>query len=658
MCGIFGLVDLERVRQKRPWGNAELGDITDARDAMTHRGPDGQGLWQANGVALAHRRLAILDLTYTGAQPMRGRDGCALTFNGEIYNYLELRKDLVANGAEFRGSSDTEVLLVALQTWGLAQTLLRIRGMYAFAFWDAPNKQLHVARDRVGKKPLYYWQHGERLAFSSTLASLQLWLLAQRIKLDIDPVAVEHFLASGYIEAPRTIFRQVRKLTAGQSMTFDDQGANFSAAAVIPFANPGKPLDGQSLDQLDDLLQKAVERRLRSDVPVATFLSGGLDSALVTAVAARQVAGMTAYTVRTADRNADEFATAEKVAKATGVKHVVLDVSADDLSQLPELVRQYGEPFGDSSALPTYLIAQAAGVHHRVILTGDGGDEVQGGYSGARLFALRQQFRATLGFALPDALAQRLEASKQGGAGDLAFKALRLLGNGAQAIAAQRDQLNRLHDCFKPTLRPILAEQGWQATIAQRFLALPAFNELDRALGLDFSLYLPEDLCVKVDVASMAFAVETRAPLLDSDFTDACWQIDARDRVTTNQSKRIIRQLLARYLPADCILGRKQGFSIPVAQWVNTPALRIQLDADLRLGFAGMPWLDTGALADALTKLDQSKLDQGNLRWRLLWLGQWSRRWNDVTQWSIANQGATGYSAESGYFKAVAGPRG
>jgi asparagine synthase (glutamine-hydrolysing) len=624
MCGIIGVVDLDRVAARQPWQVGELAAVEMARDGMRHRGPDGAGLWHAPGIAFGHRRLAILDLSPGGHQPMVSPGGSVLTFNGEIYNYLEIKAELLDAGRTFTSTSDTEVLLQALDTWGLSRTLARIRGMYAFAWWDGA--ALHLARDPIGKKPLYWHKLGQRLAFSSALDPLAHWLAQAGVALAVDPVAVEHHLAGGYIPAPRTIYQDIQKLAAGASLTLDPQGLTEHAPRPIPFARRGQRLDAATLDQLDALFDQAVRRRLRSDVPVATFLSGGLDSSLVTAAAARVQPGITAYTVRTPARNQDEFAVACQVAKVTGVRHQVLDLDTQALDRTPELVRLYGEPFGDSSALPSYLIAEAAGHHHRVILTGDGGDEVQGGYSGAQLFAVRHLLHDRLHLPdLPDLASQPLEDAvgrlpKR--LGDADFKAIRLFAHADLALAVQRDGLHKLHAWFHADLRPRLRQEGWTAEVRRRAATLQAAGELDRALGLDFSLYLPEDLCVKVDVAAMGHGVETRAPLLDLDFTDASWRVRPFDRVRPWQTKRVVRALLARHLPPECVLGRKQGFSVPVDHWMQ--ARRPWLIEALRAGLPGMPWLDGEAIAATLAARQAQGEADGTLLWRLWFLQQWA----------------------------------
>ena len=627
MCGIVGIVDFDRVQARVPWTDDTLADVTTLRDGLTHRGPDSAGLWDAPGVVLGHRRLAIVDLSPGGHQPMVGVDGGVITFNGEIYNYIELKREL--GGYTFRSSSDTEVLLAAFGTWGVPETMQRARGMAAFGYWQPSQRTLWLGRDAIGKKPLFVWRHGPRLAFASELWPLVQWLHRAGVSLDVDPVAIEHFLAAGYIPAPRTVFAQIRKLQAGEILRCDATGNHPQAIRPVPFARDPRPLDARAVADLDALLEQAVVRRLRADVPVATFLSGGLDSTLVTAVAAQLHPGLTAYTVRTGDGNEDELEIARRVAQRTGVRHEILDLGPGDLSVLPELVRHYGEPFGDSSALPTWRVSEAAGRHHRVVLTGDGGDEVQGGYPRSQLFALRHWVHDRLHVPEVPHLREHLGLPRQTGAQgrveDAIFRAFRVLSPGAQAAAAQRDQLTHLHHLFAPDLAPTLESHGWQSLVRSRFAALPAASELDRALGLEFTLYLPEDLNMKVDVASMAHAVETRAPLLDLDFTDASWQIRPQDRVRPRQTKRIIRALLAKRLPADCVLPGKRGFAAPVGQWLGTKSMRGTLESRLRAGLPGLPWLDGPAAADELNRRYASGAEVGALAWRLLWLTEWGQ---------------------------------
>ncbi len=667
MCGISGIVDFDRLAAGVPFGDEDLALAAALRDGMRHRGPDGEGQWTTPGVILSQRRLAILDLAPTGAQPMVDADGSALTFNGEIYNYVELRTELQALGHSFRSTGDSEVLLRALRVFGPERTLPKLRGMFAFAYYEASARALWLARDPIGKKPLYLWrsvgslasasaQGGGQLVFASSLWPLAGWLRAKGIRLDADPVAVEHHLAAGYIAAPRTIWRQVAKLEAGETLRIDAHGLRRIAPPPPPFATPGRRLSPTTLDELERLLARAVERRLRSDVPVATFLSGGIDSSLVTALAARSHPGITAYTVRTGDGQEDELAIARLVARATGVRHEIIDVDAGGLDLLPRLVRHHGEPFGDSSALPSWRIAERAGREHRVVLTGDGGDEVQGGYRRTQLFAVRHWLHdragvpmlpvpagapasllhaaAALERALPMGLSRRFRPTGRLQAST--FRAHRLLAPGAMSLVAESEGVRDLHSWFAAELRPTLRTEGFSALQTRTFEAFSAATELDRCLAVEFRLYLPEDLTMKMDVATMAHAVEARAPLLDVDFTNACWQIAASDRVTPLQTKQILRGLLARLLPPEARMKRKQGFSVPMHTWMSDRARIDALCTRLRAGLPGLPDFD-GAMAAAEIERRAGFAGSspaqaargaaiGDLGYRLAFLAEWAEQ--------------------------------
>lgn len=627
MCGIFGVLDRRRQGHGAAWTDTELAAFDGARDAMAHRGPDGAGTWSAPGILLGHRRLAILDLSDSATQPMRHAGGSLLTFNGEIYNYLELRQDLAAVGVSVASSGDTEVLLAALATWGPEQTLRRVRGMYAFAWYDPQSRDLWLARDPIGKKPLYVADDGEQLVFSSTLESILLWRRAQGARaLAIDPVAVEHFLACGYISAPRTIFAGVEKLQAHQWRRIGPKGTTTGRFQPVPFADgAGARLGPATLDGLHEKFDQAIERRLRSDVPVATFLSGGLDSSLVTAAAARHHGDrLVAYTVLTGHGNDDELAIARGVAAHVGAEHRLLEFDALKLDRFDELVRHWGEPFGDSSALPSFLIAEAAGREHRVILTGDGGDEVQGGYRPAQLFALRRLLHDRLRLPqLPLTAAPRPRRRRHLGA--IRFRLRRLLTTGVQAVGMSVEASQCLAPIFTPSARHALAGRGWREELQGHFNAMPTSDELDRALALDFSVYLAEDLMVKVDVACMAHAVEARAPLLDLDFTDACWGIRPFDRVRPWQRKRVVRALAERFLPDELLIKRKQGFSIPVERLMESAEIRQEVS---QAALAGHPLLDgvlDGAGLEAeLQRQWREGLEPGVFTWRLRWLQRWA----------------------------------
>ena len=488
MCGFFGVVDIARLQAGAAFERHHEVHFDALRDRIAHRGPDAAATHASPGVLLGHRRLSILDLSPDGAQPMVSPAGTVLVFNGEIYNYVELRADLRARGETFHSTGDTEVLLRALDVWGFDATLQRLRGMFAFAAWNPQRGELWLARDHVGKKPLFIGQHGDALAFGSALEPVAAWLFAQGMPLQVEPIALDQILAAGWVTAPHTGVVGIRKLPPATALTIRRDGSSDERRFwTIPFVQRHRRLDATTLGELRLLFEAAIARRLRSDVPVATFLSGGLDSSLVTAAASRQHGRLTAYTVRTGDGNEHELDLATRIARHLGLDHRVLDLHLDPLAELDALIPMYGEPFADSSSLATAAISRLAGREHRVVLTGDGGDEVQGGYLGARLMATRALLWAgdgnaqSTGQRLRDGLRRPLEwsldapsrraSSRLPGA---RFRLLRLLGTADAAMTVRDDGLDLASSLLTPQARQALGDDAWPRWLAARLAALQA----------------------------------------------------------------------------------------------------------------------------------------------------------------------------------------
>ena len=622
MCGIIGSFEPNR---RQPFDESERERMIEARDQMTTRGPDGAGLWADGRTILGHRRLAILDLSVAGAQPMVAASGVALTFNGEIYNYVELRDELRRLGVAVESSGDTAVLLAAYERWGLVATLKRLRGMFAFAIWDPGAGQLHLARDPVGKKPLFVADHAGGVAFASTIGALRSWL-PRGADLRLDPVAVEHLLVGGYVPAPRTIYRGVSKLAAGTWLTVGLDGERTGAAHYTPPIGRGdRRLNATTIAELDAQLDTAVARRLRSDVPVATFLSGGLDSSLVTACAAAKQPGITAYTVRTGHDNEDEFALAKAIAKHTGATHRVVELPTLTDELIAEFVKDWPEPLCDSSMLPSWLVAKVTARDFRVVLTGDGGDELHGGYGNSTTFALRRWSRRLAPATLLDApLCNTADGLGRGA--QVAFKLARLFASAPAAVGLRHDRLDHaVRDLIDPRHHGLLAQQGWTAEWTRRFMTAPTDDELERMQAADFSVYLPDDLLMKVDGATMAHSLEARAPLLDLDFVNAAWAVRSHDRTRPWASKRIIRALFDRRLPKKLRMRRKHGFSVPVAEVFTADVVRERL---LQADRGELPGLGEvfapGAFATALRSPGMTGPDKGELVWRLWMLAEWA----------------------------------
>lgn len=650
MCGIFGVVDHSRLSVGAAWTRAELRWFDSLRDRLYRRGPDGAATWSESGVLLGHRRLSILDLSEAGAQPMVSSSGTVLVFNGEIYNYVELRSDLEAAGATFRSSGDTVVLLEALDRWGLQRTLARIRGMYAFVAWRPVERQLWMARDPVGKKPLFIGRHRGAVVFGSAVDPVLAWLAASGYRPQLDPVAINHALATGWVPATRTGLTGIEKLAAGTCLVIDAAGAERRQVFwSIPFPTSRVSLDVPTEAKLVDLFEQAINRRLRSDVPVATLLSGGLDSSLVTAAACRGNPSIVAYTAHTRHDNDDEFRLAGRIARHLKIEQRVIDIDAAALDGLDTLVAHYGEAFCDSSALPTAAICRAAGQHHRVVLTGDGGDEVQGGYIGAQLFALRallwqgDRLEAQPGSLRRRAFSLLEDGSRRlrGGLPAWQFRLLRLIASPLQVLTLRDDGLDGSAALLNAGARIALGDDEWQTWLRRRVFEMNPPSAIDAQLGLDFSTYLADDLNVKVDVAAMASSVETRAPLLDVDFVTACWGVKTLDRVRPWARKRIIRMLANRYLPSHLLIQRKQGFSVPVGRWLATTGAGAAVLADLESGSTGLETVidprEVLAVVDANRRTGRPSTE---LIWRLLVLSRWVR-------WVRANSAdAAGWSRQ------------
>lgn len=556
MCGIVGLI-------------GAAGETHAALAALRHRGPDARGQWHsADGrAALGHARLAILDLDARANQPLTcPRTGNVLIFNGEIYNYRDLRAELVKAGWVFRTTSDAEVLLAAYGEWGEG-CLPRLNGMFAFAVYEEVAGRLFLARDRIGKKPLYYaWRDGV-LGFASELKGLlALW---PELPRELDPAALAAYLDLGYIPGELCIYRAVRKLPPAHCALLADGRLAVQRYWQLPPPDAGFRDDAAALDQLDALLDDAVRLRLQSDVPVGVFLSGGLDSSLVAAYVARHQPGTVACTASFPDPRFDETPHAARVAQWLGLPHRILPVGEADGAALAALGRQFDEPFADSSLLPTYLISRAIRREVTVALSGDGGDELFAGYAGYAA-ALSPPLQA-----LPGRGRQLLGSLHRclptGVPGKNFLRRLPLDGL-EQYLMRTRCQEELPPWPLSPALLALVAAPGegdrcrreLLAEIRRQWGTLDLLQQLTR---LDALCYLPDDVLVKVDRASMLTSLEVRSPLLDYRLIEFAFRLPDQLRFRGGRGKYLLRRLGERYLPPDFAYARKQGFSIPESAW-------------------------------------------------------------------------------------------
>ncbi len=590
MCGIAGF--LEPGRQLR----AETYRATAAAmaDAVSHRGPDDAGTWvdESAGVGLGHRRLSILDLSAEGHQPMLSANGrFAIVFNGEIYNFRELRSELSALGHSFRGGSDTEVMLAAFEQWGCFEALKRFTGMFAFALWDRESRVLHLSRDRLGEKPLYYgWSNGSFL-FGSELKALT---AHPRWRGQINRDAIPLLLRYNCIPAPYSIYRDIHKLPPGTLLSLKaGEGAlptfqEYWSAAAMASAGFNEPLelsDAEAVRELDGRLRTVVRQQMVADVPLGAFLSGGVDSSVVVSLMQAQSARpVRTFTIGFHEKEYDEADAARAVAAHLGTEHTELYVSAREvLEVVPRLPSIYDEPFSDSSQLPTLLVAQLARKQVTVSLSGDGGDELFAGYN-RYIWAERiwSQLR------LMPLLMRKLAARGFGGVGDPALQSLfGLLAPLAPEVRQPLDKLHKILDLLDSesiedvylrlrshTQHPASLVLGASEPDVYP-LRPPQWPKLGKGFAgmqcVDALTYLPDDILVKVDRAAMAVSLETRVPFLDHQLFEFAWRLPANLRIRDGQGKWLLRQVLDKYVPRALIDRPKSGFAIPVGRWLSGP---------------------------------------------------------------------------------------
>ena len=559
MCGICGVV---RVNSQ-----VEPDLIQAMADTLRHRGPDDQGSWRSSDgrVGLGHRRLSIIDLSPAGHQPMKDASGRLwISFNGEIYNFQELREELVKLGHAFHTATDTEVILEAYREWGLG-SVKKLNGMFAFALFDLDCQRLFLARDRAGEKPLFYRHAEGTFAFASELKAL---MKDPEFRSVIDPAALNQFLAFSYIPGDSCILKGVHKLPQGCAMTYD---LHANSVKIWPFWTLPEPLNGQPardeelVDELERLLLDSVRLRLIADVPVGIMLSGGVDSSLVTAMAARvSTKPVRTFNISFPGHGAfDESPFARMVARHFGTDHVELAAEPATVDLLPELARQYDEPMADSSMVPTYLLSKLIRRDATVALGGDGGDELFGGYHHYEWVRRQEMIRRVIPSSLREvvsAIGRVLPAGLRG--------RQYLVGTG-RGIDWSIASANLYFDV--QARRRLLAPSGFTVDDSpERNKALLAIGHsaVQRSMAMDFRSYLVDDILVKVDRASMLASLEVRAPLLDPRIIEFAYgRVPDRLRAWRGQRKILLRKLARRLLPPQLDIKRKQGFSIPLHKW-------------------------------------------------------------------------------------------
>lgn len=592
MCGITGFFDANRQMSTQEMGAV----VQDMSRTLAHRGPDDSGLWidAHEGIALGHQRLAIIDISPEGHQPMASADGrYVIVFNGEIYNFLELRRELDRLGYHFRGHSDTEVMLASFSAWGLYKALKRFNGMFAFALWDKQERTLHLGRDRLGEKPLYYGCFGHTFLFASELKALT---VHPAFRADINRDALTLFLRYNCVPAPYSIYRGVFKLPPGTVLTWNDRDSHptpvpYWSAKIVAEAGVAEPFTGSEQDaiiQLEELLRDAIGMRMVADVPLGAFLSGGIDSSTVVALMQAQSSQpVRTFTIGFYEDSYNEAQYAKAVAQHLGTDHTELYVTPNEaLAVIPKLPSLYDEPFSDDSQIPTFLVSQLARQHVTVSLSGDGGDELFAGYN--RYFWGRRIWQK-IGW-LPQILRQtaaRALTRHSPQAWDRGFTRAGAFLPAKFKLPTPGDDLHKLAGILAvpdPDAMYVGLVSHWKHPEAvvmgsaepvtavsdrENWPELPDFTQ--RMMYLDAITYLPDDILVKVDRASMGVSLEVRVPYLDHRVVELAWRMPLSLKIRGLQGKWLLRQVLYRYVPPSLIERPKTGFGMPIDRWLREP---------------------------------------------------------------------------------------
>ena len=650
MCGIAGFIYRPGFI---PTHEDLSGFILEMTNTLVHRGPDDSGLWSdpAVGIALGHRRLSIIDLSPQGRQPMQSSDGrYVMVFNGEIYNYLEIRKNLESRrlAPAWRGHSDTEVMLAAISAWGIESAIGLFHGMFAFALWDRKERALYLARDRVGKKPLYYGWTGNVFLFGSELKALRkhpVW------DCTLSREAVCQYLHYQYIPAPLCIYEGIFKLVPGSLLKI---GQEYLAKRELPGpvtywsfpevvdSGSKKPFEGtidEATDELETILKDAVCQRLRSDVPTGVLLSGGVDSSLVTAFMQTQTHPVHSYSIGFNESSYDESEHACKIAGYLGTSHTELSVKySDALNLLPQLPILYDEPFGDSSELPTHLVCLLAKQRVTVALTGDGGDESFGGYS--RYFHFQKVWKQLSLLPFGSCNIARHVVSRLW---CLLAPGGRVLPNAIRE-AAGAGLLNKLsilhaylHSGDPMSLYKFInscAVCGWgnpseAVKHYRKDFVVPEKSNWDQPIRMgmfwDTLTYLPDDILTKTDRASMGVSLELRSPLLDHRVIEFAWRLPLEFMIQGQEGKLILKRLLARYVPKRLFDRPKMGFAVPVREWLRGPLREWAHSLLSEPILVEMGFIDGAKLRGLWSEHVKGVSDMSTVIWTILMFELWAK---------------------------------
>lgn len=619
MCGIAGVASSAGLRQ------TDLPLLDTMLAVLRHRGPDEQRRFADGHGAIGARRLSIIDLE-TGGQPIGNEDGTVqVSQNGEIYNYVELREELLRKGHTFRTSGDTEVIAHLYEDHGDA-FVEHLRGMFAVAIWDAARRRLVLARDRLGKKPLYWRAEGGRILYGSELKSL---LCDPSAKRTVDRVALARYLQYQYVPSPDTIIEDAHKLAPASILTWQDGEITISRYWQATYGPKLQLAPEEERARCLDLLRESVRLRLRSDVPLGLFLSGGLDSGMVLALMAEASPNpVRTFTIGFEDDRYDERDGARAVAHHFGATHTEEVVKLDALALLPRLAEHFDEPFGDSSALPTFRVAELASQDVRVVLTGDGGDEAFGGYARYRSQLALERLRPLPGPIRRNLIRGRSLARGVGGnrpranAADTSLVELSDLPPDAQYVRLMSMSDLRLRSRLMGR-DPVADQDAYLLAI----LADGPSDTVDRMLGADTNSYLPDDLLTKMDRATMAHSLEARAPLLDHRLVEFAGRLPTDRKIKGPDTKVLLREIARSVLPPGTVDRPKSGFGVPLAGWFRADLGDVYRDIVLSPDAMSRDHLDQGVAASLLEEHRSNAADHAHRLWLLLSFELWARRW-------------------------------
>lgn len=641
MCGIAGIVEPER---ESPPALAELRRML---GHLRRRGPDGEGEMSRPGACIGHRRLAIIDLTEAARQPFPDESGSAwCAVNGEIYNHVELRRELELKGHVFRSRCDSEVVVHLYEEHGVDLTN-RLEGMFALAVWDESRRRLLLARDRFGEKPVYWNETDGRITFASTIEAL---LAARHVPNEPDPVALDQFLTWRFVPAPGTGFRGIAKLPAGHRLVWERGRSTLHRwwAPPEPDGRGGAEDPRPPSTRLRELLGASVRARLESDVPLGLLLSGGLDSSVIAVEMARVLGGdLHTFSAGFEETDYDESELAAHVARRVGSRHHPVRIAPDVAESLPRLVLRYGEPFADSSALAVEAVARAVRPHVRVVLGGDGGDEVFGGYDRYRAMALSRRVGAGPGRLIAGPLARAAGAiGRRKDRRNVAGRASRFV----EALARPPLERNeRWLSCFgEEARRAVRAEGGpWPEesepigllracyTTASPGLsggpgaADRAADPIAAAMHADLMFTLPDRMLFKLDGATMSVALESRSPFLDTALVEWAAGLPVNVKVDARRGKRVLREAYRDELPREVVAGAKAGFGLPVDHWLRGPLRPMTGDLLGGRGLRERGWLSPRGVSDLLAEHYDGRANHDDRIWALLCLELWFRAFID-----------------------------